>query len=410
MNGLESFEGRGIMSAKSRTGVIASFIVLIFLVAAGSYLSAALWGGKPEGVPADKPLTIEPGMTVAGFGEINHLDKAALKKIFGLTSPGQMEQKVEDFGLAPDELAARAAQSQALADEYESKDWFKIPLKFALWFLFLGFVFFLIRRRRVTPRTRKYLYLTSLILFGVVLGSDPSPMGTVKDALVLYGARGVIFPPRLIAMTVFLVTVFLANKFICAWGCQLGALQDFIFRLGRDGKDRKGFLRQYKVPFVVTNTVRVAFFTVFTVTAFTWAVDIIDPVDPFKIFKPAALTAFGAIFAAVIVVASLFIYRPWCHFFCPFGLAGWLVEKISLFKVAVDYDTCIACEACARACPSTVMSAILKREKTVIPDCFNCAVCVDVCPTKSISLTAARRSRPPAGKFDVKRKEEADIH
>jgi NAD-dependent dihydropyrimidine dehydrogenase PreA subunit len=100
-------------------------------------------------------------------------------------------------------------------------------------------------------------------------------------------------------------------------------------------------------------------------------------------------------------VASLFVYRPWCHFFCPFGLVGWIVEKKSLFKIKVNYDTCTACGTCTKACPSTVMDAILKQDR-VTPDCFACATCIESCPTDSIHFAAGKRSKPPAGKFDKK--------
>lgn len=66
------------------------------------------------------------------------------------------------------------------------------------------------------------------MVFDVALGSDPNPMGPVKDAVVLFGEHGVLFIPRLIALVVFVALVVLANKFICAWGCQLGTFQDFL--------------------------------------------------------------------------------------------------------------------------------------------------------------------------------------
>jgi polyferredoxin len=50
----------------------------------------------------------------------------------------------------------------------------------------------------------------------------------------------------------------------------------------------------------------------------------------------------SGLFISLALVVSLFIYRPWCYFFCPFGLDGWMAEKISLFKIKVDYDKCIA--------------------------------------------------------------------
>jgi polyferredoxin len=260
-------------------------------------------------------------------------------------------------------------------------------------------VFLLLRKGKINAKNRKYFYLTAIVIFGVIMGSDPNPMGTVKDAIVLLASKGVIFPPRLIALTVFLLMVFIANKFICSWGCHLGALQDFIFRFNRNKKDTKALFKQYKIPFVITNTIRIVFFVVFTTVAFLWAFDAVEWIDPFKIYNPSKIKIVGWVFLGLILIGSLFVYRPWCHLFCPFGLAGWLVEKLAIFKIKVNYNTCISCEACSKACPTNVMDSILKQDKT-IPDCFSCGVCLEVCPTKSISFSAGKREKVPVGKFD----------
>ena len=243
-----------------------------------------------------------------------------------------------------------------------------------------------------------------MIIFGVIMGSDPSPMGTVKDAIHLYGSSGAVFPPRMIALSVFLLIVFIANKYICAWGCQVGVLQDLIFRLNQTDKQNAILGKQIKVSFAISNGIRFLFLMVFTVAAFAWSTDIVDPIDPFKIFKPAYMGLAGLLFVGILLITSLFIYRPWCHFFCPFGLVGWLVEKASRIRISVDYQTCIACQKCASACPSTVMGAILKRDKITIPDCFACYTCRDVCPTDSISFSTRKRTLPPPGHFDHKKK------
>lgn len=233
-------------------------------------------------------------------------------------------------------------------------------------------------------------------MFGVILGSDPNPMGTVKDAIVLFGTKHVIFPPRLIALIVFLLMVIIANKFICSWACQFGTLQDFLFRLGR--KDEKSVISQFKVPFIVSNSIRILFFVILSFVAILMAADIIAPIDPFKIFNPVKLGIAGGVFTAVVLFSSVVIYRPWCHFFCPFGLVGWIAEKTSFFKIHVHYSTCIACRKCVGSCPSTVMCAILKRD-TIIPDCFSCGTCMNVCPTNSITFGKGRREHPPENKF-----------
>jgi NAD-dependent dihydropyrimidine dehydrogenase PreA subunit len=380
--------------------VILSAAVLMVVVVAGSFMMMRLWGGPPEKLPsAVQGLVIQEQMTLAEFGRSNGLTDAVVGKAFDLTSAAGLQQTIQSLRLSPAEITEKVNKSLAHVAEEGSKNWVKIAAKFAAWAIFLLTVFFLLRKGTITPARRKGLLLGAIVLFGVILGSDPSPMGTVKDAIVLLGKSGIVFPPRLIALAVMLILgTFLANKLLCSWGCQFGTLQDVLFRLGRDAEDRKGILPQIKVPFVVTNSIRIAVLVLLTVGAFVWSVDLIGLVDPFKIYNPAVLTAAAIAFIALILIAALFVYRPWCHFFCPFGLVGWLVEKISIYKIKVDYKTCTACGTCAKACPSTVMEAILTRQKT-IPDCFSCGICIEACPTKSIQFATGKREKPPEGKF-----------
>jgi polyferredoxin len=378
-------------------GKVILFVSLIVIL---SFFSGKIIGGKAEKAKSEKPFVIGEGMTIEQFGHENHLDRRLLNKVFELKGKGDLNKPVASFPLTQDQLVEAIARERALSEEYKSKNWILIPVKFALWIIFLGIAFIAVRKSAITATVRSVFYLIAVLAFGVILGSDPSPMGTVKDTIVLFGAKGVIFPPRLIALSLFLAMTFVANKFICAWGCQFGTLQDLVFRLApMKGKaDKKHFHPQFKLPFVFTNTVRISVFLLLSFAAFAWSLDIIHPIDPFKIYRPAMLGLAGALFVTVVLAASLFVYRPWCHMFCPFGFVSWLVEKVSIFKIKVNYDTCVACESCAKSCPSTVMDAILKRTRT-IPDCFSCGTCIEACPTKSIHFLSGKRTRPPEGKL-----------
>lgn len=388
---------------KSSPGkTIISFISLIAIVVILSMVSARLWGGKPEKLPDLSSLVVSQEMTLKDFGQANGLPNPSLKKIFGLQNKSDLHKKLSEYGTDA-QIRSQVKKKLALAAEHESKNWKKILIKFSMWFAFLLSVFILFRKQNVSSFKRKTALFSSVLIFGVILGADPSPMGTVKDAIHLFASAGAIFPPRMIALTVFLLLVFLANKFICSWGCQVGTLQDLIFRINESETHQAVIGRKIKIPFYLSNGIRVSFLTVFTIVAFGWGTDIIEFIDPFKVFKPVHLGISGIIFVGSLLVASLFIYRPWCHLFCPFGLAGWLVEKISLNKISVNYETCIACEQCATACPSTVMGAILKQDKTTIPDCFSCYSCREVCPTNSIEFSTRKRTPVPADHFDKKR-------
>ena len=381
------------------------FLSLIALVVIVSMISNRLWGGKPETLPKPGEWTIKGEMTLEEFGKANGLSNPALKSIFGLQTKSDLQKRLSEYGTA-EQIRSLIIKQLALAVEHETKNWVKILIKFCLWFAFLIMLFIVFRGRKISPVFRKTTLFIAVLMFGVLMGSDPSPMGTVKDAIHLYGSTRAIFPPRMIALSVFLIVVFVANKYICAWGCQIGVLQDLIFRLNQTDKRKAILGTQVKVPFALSNSIRFIFLGVFTVVAFVWGIDIIEPFDPFKIYKPAYLGVTGVLFVGILLIMSLFVYRPWCHFFCPFGLVGWLVEKVSRIRISVDYETCIACQRCATACPSTVMGAILKQNKKTIPDCFACYACRDVCPTESIHFSTKKRTLPPPGHFDKKIKPE----
>ena len=379
------------------------FISLSAFVVVLSTISNNIWGGKPEQLPERKELIIEKDMTISQFGKANDLPNSVLKEIFDLKVKSDLENKLNEYGTS-EEIASIVSKNLALISKHASKNWIKILVKFALWFIFLSAIFIFLSKRKITQNIRKWMLFGAILIFGIIMGSDPSPMGTVKDAIHLFAIDHVIFPPRMIALTVFLMIVFFANKYICAWGCQLGTLQDLIFRINQSNKYKAIISRQIKLPFVLTNIIRVISFLMLTVVAIAWGIDIIELIDPFKIFKPLHLGIIGGIFVGSLLIMSLFIHRPWCHLFCPFGLVGWFTEKISLIKIKVNYKTCIACEKCVSACPSTVMGAILKRNKKTIPDCFSCNTCIDVCPTDSINFSTGNRTLPPAGHFNKKEK------
>jgi ferredoxin len=354
----------------------------------------------PERQPERIAVALKAETTVAQLAERYGIPRPVLRDVFDLHSAADLDRPVSSFGVTAEVIERELDRRLALASEDASKDWRKIAAKFALWAVFLAATFALMRRRSLIRRRRLLLYGAAVFILGVVLGPEPSPMGTVKDAVHLLGAKGVLFPPRMVALGCFLLVVIVANKSICGWGCQFGVLQDLLFRLGHNDRDvGPGLLRQYKLPFALTNAIRAATFAAMLAASFALALDILEPVNPFRVFNPTKLGAVGAASLGALLVASLLVYRPWCGLFCPFGLLGWLAEKVSLFRIRVDYGKCIGCEACARACPSPVMAAILRQDRMTIPDCFSCGSCIEACPTGAVSFSRGGRAPVPEGKF-----------
>ncbi len=355
-----------------------------------SILSATLWDAKPEKLDLPEFTITATDITAAALISNYNLPAQPVFNALGVSPERASTTTLSELGLSGPQAQMKIRKTLIKYYEEQSKDWRKIAAKFLLWFLILPIPFVLLLRKKVNPRNRLFLTGAGILIFGIALGSDPSPMGTVKDAIFLITAHQTVFVPRIVALAIFLLTVVIANKFICSWGCQFGLLQEFLFRLNRHRFDRKGILPQYKPPFWLTNFIRVAVFVTVALIGGLWAFDIIGVIDPFKIYHPAVLTGVGIGFLLILLASSLVTYRPWCHFACPFGLVSWIFEKLAIFRIKVDYNKCDACQLCYRSCPSNVMESIIKQDKRTIPDCFSCGTCIDVCPQDAVRFTSKR--------------------
>ncbi len=366
-------------------------IALFGFLLAGIYLLSGItfrvWGSREEPGNADPVLTGQ--MTVSEYGRYNHLPAAVLVKVFDISRLSDTTRQAGSFEYEKREVIRKTIVELAAYREEHSKNPIRYTLHFILGLLVMAFVFYRFRTSGITPAGRNTLYLFSVLVFGLGFNASPSPMGPVKDTLSLVGNIPEIIHPRLLAILTYLVTGIIAHKFLCAWVCQLGVLQDLIFRLNRNGADTRGIARQYRIPFVWSNTIRIVFFVGTVAGSFLWALNVTDSINPFAIFGGVSLWWPGWLFAGGIMVMSLFVYRPWCHLFCPFGLLGWFFEKATIFKITVNTTTCTACETCTGVCPTHAMSAILHKQ-TIRPDCFSCGSCLNACPNGSITFSYHR--------------------
>lgn len=83
-----------------------------------------------------------------------------------------------------------------------------------------------------------------------------------------------------------------------------------------------------------------------------------------------------------VVLACLFIYRPFCRYICPLGAIYGFLNKISLYRMRPDTSACTHCGACAAACPMAVDPARTPNSA----ECIRCGECVRVCPTGSLRM------------------------
>ena len=143
---------------------------------------------------------LQPEWTVERLAQENSLEAAALLKQLTIAdTPAVRGATLQTLNISNEQAHEAIRKLLVLSTEEKSKNWKLILLKFALWWTVAIAAILLLKRNWVTHRRRTWLLAGAFIVFGILLGSDPSPMGTVKDAIVLYGAEGTIFPPRLVA-------------------------------------------------------------------------------------------------------------------------------------------------------------------------------------------------------------------
>jgi polyferredoxin len=250
-----------------------------------------------------------------------------------------------------------------------------ILVKLVLWIATVVAATLLLRRRRVTSRMRLAFLVAGVLVFGFAFGAvvpagrNPNPVASLRTLFTGLLVQGRFLPPIAAMLVVLLVAVLVSNKSICGWACQLGLLQDLLHRVN---------LPTWEPPFWLSNSVRIVAFLGLLGGLIVAGTDWIGVVDPFRLFS-FNLTWGMAISSAAVLMASLFVYRPWCRFLCPFGLVSWLAEQVSLMRPRVDRDVCKACQLCLKACPSGAMGDFYDDAK-LHADCFACGACIEACP------------------------------
>lgn len=187
------------------------------------------------------------------------------------------------------------------------------------------------------------LMIINLIYFGFVRKGCICSVGSLQNVTYAFFESSYAIPITALAFFVIplLFTLFLGRTF-CAAVCPLGGIQDLVV------------LKPVNVPRWLAHILSIipyAYLGLAVLFASAGAGFIICQYDPF-----VGIFRFGSSFnmialGVIILLLGTVVARPYCRFFCPYGvLLNWM-SRLSKKHITITPDECNNCRLCEASCP-----------------------------------------------------------
>jgi formate hydrogenlyase subunit 6/NADH:ubiquinone oxidoreductase subunit I len=197
-----------------------------------------------------------------------------------------------------------------------------------------------------------WMSVFSLVYFGFYREGCICAVGSVQNVSLALFNTGYSIP--LTALLFFIIPLLFAlayGRVFCAGVCPLGAIQELT-----------GF-RPVKLPKVVEIIlafVPFIYLGVAVLFASTNSQFIICRYDPFvgifRLDAPYTMIIFGAL----LLLAGIFVNRPYCRFLCPYGVLLNLFSRFAGKHLTITPAECTNCRLCEEVCP---YDAIIPSDK-----------------------------------------------
>lgn len=192
-----------------------------------------------------------------------------------------------------------------------------------------------------------------------------------------------------------LITGGLLGRAICGFLCPFGLFQELLYKipfprlkLWKGYRYLKYFILLFFVillPIIAVNYMGMGkpAFCMYICPAGT-----LEGGIPLLSVRPELHKTIGYLFAlkitilALTIAGCLSIFRFFCKTLCPLGTIYGLLNKISIYRLAVNKNKCINCGACIDICNMEVNP--LNNPDSM--ECIRCGECAATCPTDAISL------------------------
>lgn len=238
-------------------------------------------------------------------------------------------------------------------------------------FTALGLIIVLTRRFRL----RTVLLVASVAGLGFAIGGVLCPMSAVQN-VILKASTGyslLFLIPTVIA--------FFFGRLFCGYVCPFGALQELLHIRTLRARIPERALRWLRLlPY--------ALLAYLVVRVLVTGILTLDGMTPFKALFTFGGTPVALAVSAAFVVASVFVFRPFCTLLCPLGAWLSLISRIGPFRMR-SRDACVHCRRCDAVCGAqAIHSGAVDRSQ-----CLLCGECIRACPVDALCFAHTRKDR-----------------
>lgn len=278
-----------------------------------------------------------------------------------------------------------------MADPFRAVKHLRLWVQAAFTALTNGYVSGFVNGRIYTGNT-KALCVPGLNCYSCPGALGSCPIGSLQAVL---GSRNYQFSFYIFGFLMVVGAIF--GRFVCGWLCPFGLVQDLLYKIPFVKKLKKlpgdRFLKWLKYVILAG----------FVIILPMFAVDIIGQGQPWFCkwicpsgtlmagiplvsanpgLKEAAhwLFAWKLVVLIALILLSILVYRPFCHYLCPLGAIYGLFNPISFQRFTIDQDACTGCKVCQKACKLDI--EVWKTPNST--ECIRCGDCRKACPHQAI--------------------------